>query len=53
MGFKVLKDRGIVTEEIRKMFDSFVNSIIESGDLKELEFGGSSPCISRRGIRVD
>ena len=28
-------------------------STIESGGLKELEFGVTSPCISRRGIGVD
>ena len=26
-----------------------MNSKIESGDLKELEFGGTSPCISGGG----
>ena len=27
-----------------------MNSTIESGSLKELEFGGTSPYISRRGV---
>ena len=27
-----------------------MNSMIESGGMKELEFGGASPCISGRGI---
>ena len=27
-----------------------MNSMIESGGLKELEFGGTLPCISGRGI---
>ena len=27
-----------------------MNSSIESGGLKELEFGGTSPCISGKGI---
>ena len=27
-----------------------MNSTIESGGLKELEFGGASPCISGRGV---
>ena len=26
-----------------------MNSTIKSGGLKELEFGGTSPCVSRRG----
>ena len=34
---RVLKDRGIVTEGIRKVFDLFVNSTIKSGGLNELE----------------
>ena len=50
---KSSKDRGIVTEGIRKVFNSFVNSAIESGGLKELEFGGVSPCISGRGVGLD
>ena len=37
-GERVPKD--IVTEGIREVFDLFVNSTIESGGLKELEFGG-------------
>ena len=52
-GERVPKDRRIVTEGIRKVFDGFVNSTIESGGLKELEFGGTSPCISRSGFGVD
>ena len=27
-----------------------MNSTIKSGGLKELEFGGTSPCFSRRGV---
>ena len=30
-----------------------MNSMLESGGLKELEFGGASPCISIRGVGVD
>ena len=30
-----------------------MNSTIESGGLKELEFGGTSPCISGSGVGVD
>ena len=30
-----------------------MNSKIISGGLKELEYGGTSPCISRRGIGMD
>ena len=26
-----------------------MNSTIKSGGLKELEFGGTSPCVSKRG----
>ena len=52
-GERVPKDRVIVTEGIRKVFNCFVNSAIESGGLKELEFGGISPCISGRGVGVD
>ena len=52
-GEKVPKDWGIVTEGIRKVFDRFVNSTIESGGLKELEFGGTLPCIPGRGVGVD
>ena len=29
-----------------------MNCTIESGGMKELEFGGASPCISGRGIGV-
>ena len=50
---RVPKDRGIVTDGIRKVFNGFVNSMIRSGRLKELEFGGTSPCVSRRGVGVD
>ena len=27
-----------------------MNSAIKSGGLKELEFGGTSPCVSGRGV---
>ena len=47
---KSSKGQGIVTGGIRKVF---VNSTIKSGGLKELEFGGTSPCISKRGVGVD
>ena len=30
-----------------------MNSAIKSGGSKELEFGGTSPCISGRGVGVD
>ena len=30
-----------------------MNSAIKSGGLKELEFLGTSPCISRRGVGVN
>ena len=30
-----------------------MNSTIKSGGLKELEFGGTSPCVSERGVGVD
>ena len=30
-----------------------MNSMINSGGFMELEFGGTSPCISRIGIGVD
>ena len=30
-----------------------MNSAIESGGLKELEFGGTLPCISGIGVEVD
>ena len=43
-GERVPKDWGIVTEGIRK---------VKSGGLKELEFGGTTPCISGRGVGVD
>ena len=36
-GERVSKDRGIVTEGIRKVFDLFVKSAIESGGLNQLE----------------
>ena len=42
----VAKGRGIVTEAVRKVFDRFVNSAIEGGGLKKLEFRGISPCVS-------
>ena len=49
---RVPKDRGIVTG-ITKVFNGFVNSTIKCGGLKELEFGGTSPCISKGGVGVD
>ena len=30
-----------------------MNSTIKSGGLKELEFGGALPCVSKRGVGVD
>ena len=30
-----------------------MNSVIKSGGLKKLEFGGTSPCVSGRGVGVD
>ena len=30
-----------------------MNSTVKSGHLKELEFGSTSPCVSRRGEGVD
>ena len=48
---KSSKDRCMVTEGIRKVFNWFANSVIKSGGLKELEFGGT--CISGRGVGVD
>ena len=30
-----------------------MNSTVKSGNLKELEFGGASPCISGRGVGVN
>ena len=35
------------------MFYGFVNSAIKGGGLKELEFGGTSPCVSGRGVGLD
>ena len=47
----VPKGRGIVTEGVKKVFHRFVNSAIEGGGLKELEFRGTSPCVSGRRVR--
>ena len=47
---KVPKNWGIVTEGIRKVFDSFVNPTIKSGGLNGLEFMGTSLCIFERGV---
>ena len=47
---RVPKNWGLVTEGIREVF---VNSAVKSGGLKELEFGGASPCISGRGVGVN
>ena len=52
-GERVPKNWGIVTERIREVFDGFMNSMVESGGMKELEFGGASPCISGTGVGVD
>ena len=30
-----------------------MNSTVESGGMKELEFGGALPCISGRGVGVN
>ena len=30
-----------------------MNTTVESGSLKEHEFGGTEPCISGRGVGVD
>ena len=49
---RVPKGRGIVTEGVRKVVHRFVNSVIEGGGLKELEFGGTSPCVSG-GVGMD
>ena len=38
-GERVLKNRGIVAERIRKVFIGFVNSMVKSGDMKELSLG--------------
>ena len=35
-----------MTKGIREVFHGFLNSTVESGGLKEHEFGGASPCIS-------
>ena len=43
---RVPKGRGIVTEGVRKVFHRFVNSATKGGGLKELEFRGTSPCVS-------
>ena len=52
-GERVLKNWGIVTERIREVFDGFMNSTVESGDMNELELGDASPCISGTGVGVD
>ena len=49
----VPKGRGIVTKGIRKVFHRFVNSAIEGGGLKELEFRGTLPCVSGGRVGVD
>ena len=48
-GERVPKNWVIVTERIREVFDWFMNSTVENGGMKELEFGGALPCISGRG----
>ena len=52
-GERVPKNWGIVTEGIREVFDSSVNSTVESGGMKKPEFGGASPCISGSGVGVN
>ena len=49
----VLKGRGIVTEGVGKVFHRFVNSVIKGGGLKELQFRGTSPCVSGGRVEVD
>ena len=43
----------LVTEGVRKVFHRFVNSAIEGGGLKELEFRVTSPCVSGGRVGVD
>ena len=50
---RVPKERSIVTEGVRKVFHRFVNSAIKGGGFKELEFAGTSPCVSVGGVGVD
>ena len=50
---RVPKGGGIVTEGVKKVFYRFVNSAIEGGGLKELEFRGASPCVSGGRVGVD
>ena len=48
----VPKGRGIVTEGVRKEFHRFVNSVIEGGGLKKLEFRGTLNSVSGGRIGV-
>ena len=52
-GEGIPKNRGIVTERIRKVFISFMNSTVKSGGMKELKFGGAAYCFSGKGVGVN
>ena len=45
---RVPKNWSIVTENIRKVFERFMNFTVESDGVKEFKFEGTSPCISGR-----
>ena len=48
---RVPKNWGVVTKRSRQVFNSFINSTVKSGGMKELEFRGTTPSISGRKCR--
>ena len=52
-GERVLENRCIVSERIRKVFIRFMNSIVKSGGMKELKLRAATSCISRKGVGVN
>ena len=53
LSWPLSEDTSSIWPQMRPWSSSFVNSTIKSGGLKELEFGGTSPCISKGGVGVD
>ena len=43
----------IVTERIGEMFYCFMNLTVESGSVKEFEFGDTSPCVPGRSVGMN
>ena len=49
-GERVPENWGIVTERIGDMFDRFMNLTVEGGNVKEFEFGATSPSVPGRSV---